>query len=241
MSLLNYEDFLNEGQMSDAKRWSPSKHKEFHEAKKQLLSEVRDTLKGCKWWIDFGTLLGAVREGDFIKADNDTDVGVLAKHIDDDFFKKVEENPKITLGDKFNEPDNWFMTRIHLLNDKGNKLSVHGKQIFCDIYVYYPFEDYYVMRQGQTYFKIPGDHAGKLVDISINGIRVPAPSNAKKYIESIYGEDWEKPNDGRTQHYNIINTHMKNVKKYKYDRKNDKGIIEYNKTYLKEKENGDKK
>ena len=43
----------------------------------------------CKWWLDAGTCLGAVRNGDFIKHDDDINIGLPGEHLElwDEFIK----------------------------------------------------------------------------------------------------------------------------------------------------------
>lgn len=238
-NILSFEDFINEGQMSDAMRWSPAKHKEFHEAKKALLKEVSSCLTGCKWWIDYGTLLGAVRDGDFIKADNDTDIGIVAKDVTEELFAKINENPKLKV-DGSGDRDRWFKTVIKLLDDEGKQVNINGKGIFCDLYVYYPLDDFHVMCDSDKYYRIENPYISKLVNVTIHGMRVPAPSKSKEYLEGVYGEGWETPNKGKTRHYNMITEFMNKLKSYKYDRKNNKGVAQYTKTHLEELKNEEK-
>ena len=206
-----YEEWLNEGQMADAVKWSPAKHKEFHDAKKDLLKELTSCLTGCKWWIDYGTLLGAVRDGDFIKADNDTDIGISAKNINKELFDKINENPKLKV-DGSGDYDKWYKTVVKFLDDEGKQVSINGKAIFCDIYVYYPLEDFHVMSDSDKYYRIDNKYIDKLVNVTIHGMKAPAPSKSKEYLEAVYGEDWGTPNKGKSQHYNMITQLMNKLK-----------------------------
>lgn len=160
--------------------------------KKELLKNISTCLKGCKWWIDYGTLLGAVREGDFIKADNDTDIGIVAKYITPELFEKINKNPKLSV-DGSSDHDRWYKTVVKLLDDDGKNVTVNGKGIFCDFYVYYPLDDFHVMSDSGTYYRIDNIYIDKLVNVNIHGMRVPAPSKSKQYLELVYGEDWESP------------------------------------------------
>jgi glycerol-3-phosphate cytidylyltransferase len=46
---------------------------------RDLLRAYRDALEkvGCRWWLEFGTALGAARDRDLVPHDHDVDVGVL--------------------------------------------------------------------------------------------------------------------------------------------------------------------
>ena len=48
---------------------------------RQILHDVGTLLdrEGVRWWIDYGTVLGYVREGGLISFDKDTDLGILAE------------------------------------------------------------------------------------------------------------------------------------------------------------------
>jgi phosphorylcholine metabolism protein LicD len=226
--------------MKDVLRWGSKKNDEFHDAKLDLLKELSGELGGAKWWLDYGTLLGCIREGDFIKADNDIDIGIHAKYVTSDLFDKINKNPKMEVDGK-GDLDKFYITRVFLKDEEGKKVNVHGKPIWCDIYVYYPVENDYVMgtptgKGSSVYYRIPKEHIDSLTTGSLRGKRFPIPSNSKKLMELVYGEDWETPNRGKTSHGNICSQFINKLKSYKYDRKNDKGIVEYTKTHLKEME-----
>lgn len=49
------------------------------------ITHIELTKNKIKYWIDGGTLLGAIREGNLIKHDDDVDIGILYK----DFYNKL--------------------------------------------------------------------------------------------------------------------------------------------------------
>jgi len=233
-NLMLFEQWLSEGQMKDAVRWGTKKTNEFHDKKAELLSELATKLKGTNWWLDYGTLLGAVREGDFIKGDNDVDLGIHAKHMTKELCNKINESPKLECASGSGDFDKFYKTEVHLIDEDGKRVSVDGKGIFNDIYVYYPVENDYVMGDCDKYYRTPKEHLDKLTSGTIHGKRFPIPSNAKKLLEFVYGEDWKTPNKGKTSHANMHTQFMKKLKSYRYDRSKNKGICQYTKAHLQE-------
>jgi len=78
----------------------------FHKQLRRLARAVLPCLEAITvhrtdvtWWIDFGTLLGFVREGDIILDDNDVDVCLLFAHEEDGPL--VMEQLAQCLGDRF--------------------------------------------------------------------------------------------------------------------------------------------
>jgi hypothetical protein len=96
------------------------------------------------------------------------------------------------------------------------------------------------MCDSDKYYRIENSYTSKLVNVTIHGMRVPAPTKSKEYLEGIYGEEWETPNKGKTRHYNMITQFMNKLKSYKYDRKSNKGVVEYTKKHLEELKNEEK-
>jgi hypothetical protein len=58
---------------------------------KKVLKEVRDILykENIEFWINFGTLLGAVREGSFIKHDNDIEINAWENKVNQNQLRKI--------------------------------------------------------------------------------------------------------------------------------------------------------
>ena len=76
---LNGNNFL--GQNGSRKKMKPNgMDKEVSKNNLLLFKKVADTY-GLKFWLIGGTLLGAIREKDFISYDNDTDIKIYFKDI----------------------------------------------------------------------------------------------------------------------------------------------------------------
>jgi len=97
----------------------------------ETLRLVKKTLDRQKitFWLDFGTLLGAVREGGFIKWDHDIDIGTLATNIDAvrNLCEKIKENG--------------FASSLTSNHRMLLRREVEGQTISVDIMLYHVKED----------------------------------------------------------------------------------------------------
>ena len=149
----------------------------------KLLFDLLDLLDehNITYWFNWGLLLGAIREKDFIVYDTDMDITC---HIEDrpyilEFIEPVmaKKGCYIPLpGECFLE-DRWF------IRDK-EKIELNYVEPVKDKYIYSP---------GRCSLGCPKSYIDKLDAIEFRGRIVNIPSNVKKYLELSYGKDWETP------------------------------------------------
>jgi hypothetical protein len=172
--------------------------------------------------LHFGTLLGAIREGDVIEWDHDLDLLV-----------RREDVPAIlALNDEIERDDLWFWEGktlgVHLRLNPGHVpcfdagyLSVMDANGSCgEAYAPTLFADG-VLRlydlATETYFwpqsSVPAWFFEETSTAEVRGVALPVPRDAEALLGFLYGEDWRTPQravtdggewvDGRTEHGDV--------------------------------------
>ena len=153
------------------------------EALCKLQQVFGDIYKEFSWFLNCGTLLGAVREKDFIEWDDDIDIIIHQKHS---LTERVWMPKLIKLGFDGNFQQGAY----------GRSGSLTYKNV--EIHIVYAYPD------GDVY-SYPLWHDQKRVKVSfdkkhfiwreakeIRGTFFPGPAWAEDYLTALYG-DWKKP------------------------------------------------
>lgn len=165
----------------------------------QYLLKVDSALteSGITYYLDFGTLLGLVRDGKFIAYDCDLDCGVIDEEgFSWDKFERIMCNAGFRKYHQFRLNGN--ITEQTYVFEK-NKLSIdsflhNDDGLTSRAYLYYKDESY-------DYKAIDDMHVALFTLKSITGIKrlkvdggyVNIPQNVEEYLESIYSENWRTP------------------------------------------------
>ena len=113
----------------------------FQRLNQELLNFVVNVLEkyDLKYWLDYGTLLGAVRHGGYIPWDDDIDLGMMRKDynklievIDDEIKSNNLENVEVTVNDRLEAIRISFL-QIAYYSDEGELLA--GLDVFPSDYV----------------------------------------------------------------------------------------------------------
>lgn len=149
---------------------------------KQNFNDVVDAMnrQGLEFWLSFGTLLGAVREHDFISHDIDTDIGFHSEDME--VVVNVVLNELMEKGFDFVRFNNCLAT------------VVRGTA-YLDLYWFYPVVDEKTGKKGLSCndYIIPDDDFVKTYFV---GKCVNIPVRAEVLIERWYGETWQIPKRG---------------------------------------------
>ncbi len=184
----------------------------------RLLDVVTKTLAKhkIKYYLDFGTLIGAVRENDLIPWDNDLDISL----VDEKDYKKIptvlEDIKKSTkyrvylfsfedsIKRRKNRGDEIFTQKVSFTDNKNyqiakvrtNKFWIFGKGHPClDIFFKYKHKEYVWWFENGMESKVPLDSfvSKELVQIDFCGLKCTIPKEYDVYLTYKYG-DWKTPN-----------------------------------------------
>ncbi|MFO0955379.1 MAG: LicD family protein [Candidatus Saccharibacteria bacterium] len=167
-----------------------------------LLRDVAAVLEKyqCTHWLSDGTLLGTMRENDFIAHDDDVDLGVWAADFD---IRVIHE-----LINRYG----CRIVRLQGTPDDGMIISVQRLTVHLDMFFYYPLaksekghpsakiyhsiyfleKPYNTSNKARRYNCVYPDFK-PLVRRSFKGHEFWVPENAKQHLVAAYGKDWRKP------------------------------------------------
>jgi hypothetical protein len=158
----------------------------------ELVDFAHDLLAehGIPHWLDFGTLLGAVRDGSLIPWDWDADFGILARDRERVLALREEieaAGHSVYLG----EP-----AAIRIYYSETNRISL-------DLWMWHERGDLLVSEDENPLILWPGMHdrtsfpasfVTELGEVELEGRPLPAPAAAAELLaEHRYGPDWRTP------------------------------------------------
>jgi len=172
-------------------------NKNFLKYSKETLLKANKAFEelGIQYWLEFGTLLGAIRDKDFIKHDLDIDLGLFLEDYSDEIkivlesygFKKIRD---ISIDDGnygFEESYMYKNTIVDLFYFTKNKNIMYS----------HDFKN----EESKSWHKTIVDNGGLIVremifpfngfeEIDFLNIKYPVPKEAHKHLKSFYGENY---------------------------------------------------
>lgn len=157
---------------------------------KEIFHDVVDVLEKneVKYWLDYGTLLGAVRGGDFIEGDSDADLSIMDKDkiLFRELMIKLCEEKGYSFGGQFNGAG---LQICHPINRRAH----------IDIFFWVEKGD---MLDRVSYVKGTDERKGRgfpaewvklLSVVMIDGKYCCAPNDPEAFCKFRYGKDWRTP------------------------------------------------
>ena len=167
-----------------------------------FLYQINDVLKtsNLPYWIEGGTLLGAVRDKKLIPWDHDLDMGII-NNSDEDIeriIKKLKSKFYVSVK-PFNGKGTWELGKYRVLKIYPKKWIFFKEELCCDLFVYYKGEHngeevykYVVWGKNAYHKKEYFDTTGSL-EFYNNSINIP--NNPESFLEVKYGKDWNIPKE----------------------------------------------
>jgi phosphorylcholine metabolism protein LicD len=162
----------------------------------ELLTNTKMLLddNNIEFFLDYGTLLGAYRDNQFIPHDTDIDISIY-DYENIHTITNNEELKKYNLQTVRKEKE---LYSLKLINFKGellhNKLQ-YDNEIYIDIY--------------KVYFQ-PTTTLYKFYNTKFN-----IPTNTDKYLEHMYGDTWKTPIKGKHGQWPSSSKTIKNTEWFK--------------------------
>lgn len=132
-----------------------------------------------KYGLIYGTLLGAIRENNFIEHDEDIDIFILGEY-EEDFQKLLKQFRNLGL---------------ELVRYNYDLLSLMRKGEYIDVYFFYPKRifGFIKVRIHDNRNIILAKYLENPNRINFLGMNIPIPSEPEKLLKKTYGSNWRIP------------------------------------------------
>jgi len=163
----------------------------------KILKEIKDLLQGVPWWLDYGVLLGAHRDGDFTPSEHDIDIAIPS-----DVLKNYPLIRQKFINAGFSVHVCSFADTYALCCHKdGIEVDVNPVEIAFG----FAWKSLWkTVRRTKKMFwaSYPKQCFLGTDKVQLRGVDFPAPKDIEKYLTLLYGnwqvrnDDWQYENTG---------------------------------------------
>ena len=172
--------------------------RDYHRRMKDMLLKTIDILNenGFKYWLEAGTLLGIMRDGDLIPWDYDADLGIPADTADDIMKLRLKLLPKYLIKRK-RIHTSWLPGDMRVIKVKTPWEKIRQVNFHVDLFCVYPVDNKYRWVDSSALKHVDRKYYDTLSTIEWEGRTITIPNHAEEYLSLRYG-NWQIPE----QNYN---------------------------------------
>jgi len=151
---------------------------------------------GFKYWLEAGTLLGIMRDGDLIPWDYDADLGIPADTADDIMKLRLKLLPNYLIKRR-RVHTSWLPGNMRVIKVKTPWEKIRQVNFHVDLFCVYPVKNKYRWVDSNALKHVDRKYYDTLSTIEWEGRTINIPNHAEEYLSLRYG-NWQIPN----QNYN---------------------------------------
>ena len=165
----------------------------YHRRMKKMLLKTIDILneKGFKYWLEAGTLLGIMRDGDLIPWDYDADLGIPADSADDIMKLRLDFLPNYLIKRR-KIHSNWLPGDMRVIKVKTPWEKIRQINFHVDLFCVYPVKNKYRWVDSDALKHVDRKYYDTLSTIEWEGRTINIPNHAEEYLSLRYG-NWQVP------------------------------------------------
>jgi len=169
--------------------------KNYHNKMKNMLLTTIDLLQKNKipFWLEAGTLLGIVRDGDLIPWDKDADLGIPAEYIEQVFALRHKFLPKYIFKKRWINNNRWIPSDLRAFKVQTIWEKLFQVKFHVDLFFVYKTGDKYRWKDSGVLKHTDSKYYDNLDYIKWEGREIPVPSRTEEYLTMRYGQ-WKFPN-----------------------------------------------
>jgi hypothetical protein len=165
----------------------------YHRRMKKMLLKTIDILneKGFKYWLEAGTLLGILRDGDLIPWDYDADLGIPAESADEIMKLRFEFFPNYLIKRRRIQSP-WLPGDMRVIKVKTPWEKIRQINFHIDLFCVYPVKDKYRWVDSNALKHVDRKYYDTLSTIQWEGRTINIPNYVEEYLSLRYG-NWQVP------------------------------------------------